>query len=447
MKKTILTTVCILILCFFAIAQNQKQSPKIISTSPEFGDCNVDPKITEIIIKFDQDMSSGMSLLDTRNMPEKTAKAKWIDNRTYSIPVKLYSNKLYSLAFNNSRFQGFKNTEGIPLNPFELHFMTKRVPDKLANKQSYSELLKIFPSQYSYSSLKNINWLKLLEENREEFENAETDTEFALKLIKILKEADDPHLWVEVNKQRFETGKVKAVEPNFGAKQLFSKIKKKRVSDNFLSLVGVIDSTGYISIKTWNAELNKLNYKWWGSSKNHAISFEKVFNSLLVYPNLIIDVRGNSGGNEKFAKELASYFVTDSVNYEKVIVYNKESGSFDKELVKVLHPNKKKVYKGNVFVLSGPKVMSSNESFILMMQQAPNAKIVGMETYGSSANPIPFELTNGVKVYLPSWQAYTLDNILIEGNGIKPDIEILTTGKDFKNNDILVERVLDLIKN
>jgi carboxyl-terminal processing protease len=127
--------------------------------------------------------------------------------------------------------------------------------------------------------------------------------------------------------------------------------------------------------------------------------------------------------------------------------FNQKTGSFDNEHLKKLYPNEKKLsYSGNIYVLSGPSVMSSNESFILMMKQSPKTKVVGMKTYGSSGNPIPHELSNGVIVFLPSWQAYTLDGKLIEGNGIEPDIEIITSKKDFENNDILVDDVLNMIK-
>ena len=83
--------------------------------------------------------------------------------------------------------------------------------------------------------------------------------------------------------------------------------------------------------------------------------------------------------------------------------------------------------------------MSSNESFILMMKQVPNTKVVGMKSFGSSGNPVPIELSNGIKIYLPSWQAYTLDGKLIEGNGINPDIEIITT-KDGEKIDFYIHR-------
>jgi C-terminal processing protease CtpA/Prc len=89
--------------------------------------------------------------------------------------------------------------------------------------------------------------------------------------------------------------------------------------------------------------------------------------------------------------------------------------------------------------------MSSNEPFILMMKQLNNAKVVGMKTYGSTGNPLPIELSNDIKIFIPSWQAYTLEGKLIEGIGIEPDIEIKTTASDFKTKDFLFEEVIKLI--
>jgi hypothetical protein len=445
MKKIILTQTLTLLICAITFAQNTGTSPKIISTIPAFGDCNVDPGLNEIIIKFDQDMANGMSLINTKNMPESNGKARWIDKRTFSIPVKLFPNKLYSLAFNNSRFQNFTSTFGIPLNPDELYFQTKTISYEIINKKAYNELSEFFPKEYSYALLKGINWISILEKNRAELENAKTNTEFALKLVKMLRIAEDPHLWIEAEGQRFETVKMKLVENNYGSKQLFSMLQDKKISNGFLSIAGVIDSVGYISMRDWNTDINKLTLKSWGDSRNPEIPAEDVLKDLFKYPNLIIDVRENSGGNESYAKEFASYFIKDSIPYEKVKYFNKKSGAFDNEHLKKLYPNENKLYySGKIYVLSGPSAMSSNESFILMMKQLPNAKVVGMKTYGSSGNPLPHLLSNGVTIYLPSWQAYTLDGKLIEGNGINPDIELKTSKKDFEEKDILIEEVLKM---
>jgi carboxyl-terminal processing protease len=448
MKKTIQTIIFITWICAIAFGQNTETAPKIISTVPVFGDCNVDPGINEIIIKFDQDMNVGMSLIDTRNMPKINGDPTWIDKRTFSIPVILYPNKLYSLTFNNSIFQNFTNISGIPLNPDELHFRTKSVSYEELNKEAYKELIGFFPKEYSYASLKAIDWKTVLEKYRTELEGATTNSEFALKLVKLLRIAEDPHIWVEVEGQKFETSKIKLVENNFDPKLIFqfTLLQNLKVNNKFMSIAGILDSVSYFLMRNWNTNFNELTLKSWGDSRNPEIPAEDILKDLFAYKNMIIDVRENTGGNENYAKEFASYFVKDSIPYEKVKSFNEKSGAFDNEYIKMLYSNNKLYYSGNIFVLSGPCVMSSNESFILMMKQLPNAKVVGMKTYGSSGNPLPHELSNGVKIYLPSWQAYTLDGKLIEGNGVEPDIEILTSKSDFDNKDVLIDEVFKMIK-
>jgi hypothetical protein len=96
-------------------------------------------------------------------------------------------------------------------------------------------------------------------------------------------------------------------------------------------------------------------------------------------------------------------------------------------------------------VLIGEKVMSSNESFVLMMKQAAKSKSIGMRTYGSSGNPGPFLLSNGITINIPSWKAYTLEGKLIEGNGIEPDIEIINSASDFASTDVLLDSVVKII--
>jgi len=447
MKKSILILICTYFICTLSLAQNKATSPKIISTNPDFGNCKVDPDTKEIILKFDQDMKPGMSVIDSKNMPQIIGKPQWIDKRTFSIQVKLFPNRLYSLVFNNSRFQGFQNTEGVPLNPDMLLFQTKAVSFAAVNKQAYKDLVEIFPKKYSYASIKWIDWGSLLSKSQSEFENAETPIEFSLKLIKLLRPAVDPHLWIEVEGQRFETFNLPIVENNFLSGPIFTLLKDRTTGSNFTFTSGVCDSIGYMSFRNWNIDFDSLSIKSWGNSNNPLLIPSEVLKGLLRYPNLIIDVRENTGGNESFAKNFASRFISDSVAYEKIKVYNDKSGNFDKEIIKRIFPSKNNIkYTGKIYVLSGPAVMSSNESFILMMKQVPNSKIVGMKSFGSSGNPVPIELSNGIKIYLPSWQAYTLEGKLIEGNGINPDIEIITTKDDFQKKDGLFEKAVNMIK-
>jgi carboxyl-terminal processing protease len=347
------------------------------------------------------------------------------------------------------KYTNFKSIRGVPLNPEELVFITESVDTKDQNAESYQELFNYFPDYYSYSEYKGIDWHAEFRDSKAKFENARTPLDFTLQLVRILKKAEDPHLWIEIDGQRIETGKVKITEKNYGSAQIFSILQNKIIAKKFAAITGDFDNIGYIAIPGWNIDLNMLSFRAWGNSKNPLIPTSEVIKGIFSFPNIIIDVRENRGGNEKFARQFASMFTQDSLPYELVKNFNEESLEFDKEHIKWLHPNEEGIcYKGNIFVLTSPSIMSSNESFILMMKQMPNAKLVGMKSYGSTANPKPVELSNGVKIFIPSWRAYTLSGELIEGFGIEPDIEIETKPEQFtRESDPLFQEVLKIINN
>ncbi len=90
--------------------------------------------------------------------------------------------------------------------------------------------------------------------------------------------------------------------------------------------------------------------------------------------------------------------------------------------------------------------MSSNESFLLMMKQAPDAVIVGARSQGSSGNPKPHDLGNGVTVFLPSWKDMTVDGHELEGVGVPPDIEVNATANDFRESDPVLTAALEHLR-
>ena len=375
----------------FVSSQESIITPQIVKTFPDFGDCSVDPSIKEVIIEFNQDMNSGMSLVNCPDMPNITGQAKWIDKRKLSIPVKLYSNRIYQLAFNNERFSNFTNEAGVPLNQTLLIFQTRQINCQKENKLSFSEFTDYFPDHYPFSGLKNIDWKNKLSEYKVEFENTTTQLEFGLKLDKFLSLTEDPHISIDADGEHFVPCPMKYVLKNYNFDVIYKNLNNMNNSKNFAVMSGRYKDIAYLNIGTWNNDQK--------DEIEQAIDRLKDFKD---EANIIIDVRGNSGGNESIAKEIASCFVKDSVSYEKVIYYNETTGKFDKEEIKKLYSNKDGIYyAGYIYVLIGNKVMSSNESFVLMMKQAAKAKIIGMRIYGSSGNPKPMTLSNGVIVYIP----------------------------------------------
>ena len=59
-----------------------------------------------------------------------------------------------------------------------------------------------------------------------------------------------------------------------------------------------------------------------------------------------------------------------------------------------------------------------------MREALPNAFLVGKPTRGSSGNPKPLVLPNGVTVTYSRWVSMLPDGTPIEGRGVRPDIEV-----------------------
>ncbi len=112
--------------------------------------------------------------------------------------------------------------------------------------------------------------------------------------------------------------------------------------------------------------------------------------------------------------------------YQRTITGNEAPHRFDKP----------------VAVLSGPGVMSSAEAFLLMFMQGDNVTVIGKPTYGSSGNPHPHSLENGVEVLVPSWKAMRPDGSCFEGEGIRPDSNVRARTATLRERDPVIERAL-----
>src|SRR5262249_5852655 len=137
---------------------------------------------------------------------------------------------------------------------------------------------------------------------------------------------------------------------------------------------------------------------------------------------VIIDMRMTFDGDETMARQLAGCFVESPTVYAKNTVRQggRTLGPFDRTLER---NRAGPTFRGRVAVLIGPQCMGAGEDFLLMMKSA-RATLFGSKSFGSSSNPRPIQLSNGVSVYLPSWQDLRPDGSTFEGEGISPSQEI-----------------------
>lgn len=305
------------------------------------------------------------------------------------------------------------------------------------NAQALVQLREAIDNDYSYRDVRRVRWDQLFLQYGPALASASGPEDFATKAAAMLGAAQDVHITVQVEGgRRFGTCK-ESVPANYNEAFIERLVPNFRRHNATVATGQWKDGIAYLMIRDWNVD-RKAN-------------LEPAFQALAQWqesPGLVIDVRPNGGGGEGLAESIAGCFVDHPAVYAKHVVRDANApGGFSPVQERVLDPNAKgPKYRGRIAVLMGPKCVSSNEAFLLMMKQVPGCTLVGERSRGSSGNPKPHQLANGVTVYLPSWKAMRPDGTCFEGQGIAPDVRVAARPTDFQNRDPVLDAALSLLR-
>jgi len=163
----------------------------------------------------------------------------------------------------------------------------------------------------------------------------------------------------------------------------------------------------------------------WNDIANDMIKIERVLKrwSKLSLRGIIIDVRGNGGGNSNLAFRLAGHFnkkpiIAGTVKYYKT----RPTRIYSRPLY--IQPQKPYI-SCPIILLTNLDCLSSNELFIAALHDTRRAVTCGDYTGGSSGNPIIKRFTAGqlwCTVQIATWGYIRPNGKYLEGLGIKPDI-------------------------
>ena len=198
-------------------------------------------------------------------------------------------------------------------------------------------------------------------------------------------------------------------------------------------------------------------------------------------PNLVIDLRENSGGSIGAAANFSRYIkdkpfhiadtaaaVNRSLSYSKYIhpaflykvvmrftTHKKSDGKFHfTELENHQYkPFRSLHYNGNVYVLQGGYTFSAATMFVLSVKGQQNVTVVGEETgggnYGTSAVHLPSIVlpNSNIQIVLPLYRVVPDSTQIHNGKGIQPDV-LVQPSTEFirKSVDHKMEVIKELIK-
>lgn len=156
--------------------------------------------------------------------------------------------------------------------------------------------------------------------------------------------------------------------------------------------------------------------------------------------SLIIDLRGNPGGQFQVRKAIASQLVGEP---DPFIRYQFRDNAEQIYLDSVDDP-----YSGKVVILVDELSTSSTEEFTGILQYLGRATVIGTQTPGSCLVMEINELPKGGLLMVPYAQSQLPDGTIIENNGITPDIEVnLDRGELLQGLDAQLEAAIKFAEN
>jgi carboxyl-terminal processing protease len=171
---------------------------------------------------------------------------------------------------------------------------------------------------------------------------------------------------------------------------------------------------------------------------------------------MILDLRYNMGGDDRFAYPIVSRFVDRPVlgarwrtpEYHPAYAsWGEAEKPLEGEPVRI-EPAAGRRYMGPLVILTGPNTMSTSEDFLVPLDYSGRALIVGEPTAGTTGNPVNVRLPGGAILRVCSlWSTYP-DGREFVGRGIEPGVVVHPTLAGIRaGRDEVLERAVEVLGN
>lgn len=424
-------TLALLTLALLA-PSGQDGAPRVIATSPLHGEAGVDPATCGAVrVTFDRDMRpEGYSFMGGGpSFPEVTGAPRWEGARTIVLPVRLEPGRVYSMGVGREVGNAFRAAEGGASSvPAPLVFATAELAlGECDGERAVARLRALLPGRYSHAATAGVDWGARIDELAPRLRGARSLLELALLVQELGDAAGDPHLSVRLEGFDWTPASGwRAAREATTTRDLSPNVHPRGRTRELERLGGApSEGPGGMVTASLGGGVRYLMVPTWERGADMGALTEAAVRAMGDFEALVIDVRGNGGGDERHAQRLASLFVGEATPYARRRVLQGDGGLGVPVAALLLpagtpHPPAR---AARVAVLVGPGALSSTEGFVLMMRAA-GARLVGEATFGSSGNPRPHEVLPGLELLLPSWVTEDLEGRPLERRGIAPDVEV-----------------------
>lgn len=301
--------------------------------------------------------------------------------------------------------------------------------------EAFNTLWKVMDENYIYFPYKGINWDSLYKVYRPKVENQMTDEELFNVMRDLIHELKDGHVSIYSN---FNVARNDAFYADYPDNFNPAFVERQYLKGDYFTtgplIHQFIDSIGYIYYESFvnGVENDDLDYV-----------LERFENC----KGLILDLRGNTGGNLRNSYKLLGRFVPRKRMVGRSFMKNgKAHNAYSRATEMYAVPQGHYKFTKPIVILTNRKCYSACNFFLGFMSTLPNVTIVGDRTGGGGGMPVTTELPNGWELHYTATYTELPDGFNIE-HGVPPDVSVNTGPQDeLQGKDALIEKALELLR-
>lgn len=167
--------------------------------------------------------------------------------------------------------------------------------------------------------------------------------------------------------------------------------------------------------------------------------FRHALANLANSPGLIIDVRGNPGGDFDSVLAIANNFFSGEVSFGRIIARSGRGPSLMLRMLGVpshleVGTSSNQVYSGPVIILVNEASGSASEIFAAGMQENHRAAVIGRQTCGCVLGSVAHQVRGGGEIDISEFGILTASGRKLEGVGVMPDVRVPLTLDDLRHH-------------
>lgn len=313
----------------------------------------------------------------------------------------------------------------------------------------FNQVWHAYDTLYSGFAHKDIDWDKLYKIYRPKINENTSENELFDITTQMLRHLNDNHVQIakENPERHFSAGLFGYLFDDIGFDSTLSILSSLPVSDKYFK-----DGLNCFNKFTYGWLQDSIGYFHFGEFKDIKAT-QDAMDTIIQYFSaskaMIIDVRRNTGGEDKIGKLIADYFADKKRKYMICSYKNgPDHNDFTKKKTWYLEPNKSHTYNKPVVLLTDITSFSEAEIFAMAMREIPHVKIVGDYTSGAYADSEWRMLPCGWNLCIPYSIHTDKNEFCWEGIGIPPDYRLKKDPtKPITEKDELIEFSLELINN